>query len=289
MQESFVNLSGVTDHPPSTASFSHLPTLIILLAGSPVSTVLAEYGTYHQIFCQLFHNALSSRSLPPSQVNGVRVISFDVVSEEYPSENQLNSAIGLLITGSASSVYDELPWISRLIEFCEKLPELYSRLKLFGICFGHQIFARALGSTVSKSPRGWEIGVRTISLTEIGKKMMDIHDRGSICLHQLHQDHVLSVPNNCFSIGSTSNCDIHGLIRFGSHLGPSEFNRPTDISLLTVQGHPEFNPDVLLKLIDAREEGGVFSKALAEESRKYARMHDDGVWFGTLILQIMGI
>lgn len=100
---------------------------------------------------------------------------------------------------------------------------------------------------------------------------------------------MIGVPADCLSIGSTPNCAIHGFIKLASHVGPRGSDSPKDISVLTVQGHPEFNPDVMLKVIDAREESGVFSKALAQESRKYAQMHDDGVWFGSLILDVMGI
>lgn len=31
-----------------------------------------------------------------------------------------------------------------------------------------------------KNPRGWEIGVRDIALTDVGKKVMDLHPTGTI-------------------------------------------------------------------------------------------------------------
>lgn len=95
-----------------------------------------------------------------------------------------------------------------------------------------------------------------------------------------------SVPSTCYSIGSTDDCEIHGLVRYASNCVSGDVR---DISLLTVQGHPEFNPDVTVKIIDDREGSGVFDKALAEQSRAYAQMHDDGIWFGGLALKIMGL
>ena len=40
-----------------------------------------------------------------------------------------------------------------------------------GICFGHQIVARALGANVSRNPEGWEVAVGEIALREMGKEL----------------------------------------------------------------------------------------------------------------------
>jgi GMP synthase (glutamine-hydrolysing) len=40
-----------------------------------------------------------------------------------------------------------------------------------GICFGHQIIARALGSRVGRGDGGWEISVDEITLTDAGKQL----------------------------------------------------------------------------------------------------------------------
>lgn len=289
MHHSLVTSSGVDPSTTNPSAESEYPTLIILLAGDPVPSVADKYGSYHDIFCQLFHNAFKSQSPTSGPSSGLRVKSFDAVAEEYPAESDLNSAKGLLVTGSASSAYEQVPWIMCLTYFCAQLPESHPHLKLFGICFGHQIFAQALGSVVEKNPLGWEIGVRGVMLTEVGKRLMDINHSGTIHLHQLHQDHVTSVPPSCFSIGYTLSCPIHGLVRYTPNVEHNSSDELANISLLTVQGHPEFNPDVTLRVIDARERLGVFDQELAEESRQYAQMHDDGVRFGGLILRIMGI
>ena len=40
-----------------------------------------------------------------------------------------------------------------------------------GGCFGHQIVARALGAQVAPSPKGWELSVTEIELSEEGRRL----------------------------------------------------------------------------------------------------------------------
>ena len=91
------------------------------------------------------------------------------VSEVYRGDKiSIDQFDGMVITGSADSVYNELPWMlyleKKIIEFDKK------NIPILGICFGHQLIVKAFGGTVEKNSRGWEIGSTEISLTEAGKK-----------------------------------------------------------------------------------------------------------------------
>ena len=48
------------------------------------------------------------------------------------------------------------------------------KVKIVGICFGHQIIARAMGGTLERNPNGWEIATTEIELTEEGKRVLDM-------------------------------------------------------------------------------------------------------------------
>lgn len=76
---------------------------------------------------------------------------------------------------AAFSAYLDLPWITQLVSFVQALPALKPSLKLIGICFGHQIIARAFGPTESKSvaknPAGWEVGTRVLELSDVGRAL----------------------------------------------------------------------------------------------------------------------
>lgn len=72
----------------------------------------------------------------------------------------------------AASAYEDIPWINRLVDFTSQIPSKNPHLKLIGICYGHQIIARAFGGTVEKNKKGWELGVRSVTLTDLGKRLL---------------------------------------------------------------------------------------------------------------------
>lgn len=48
------------------------------------------------------------------------------------------------------------------------------RVRIVGVCFGHQIVGRALGAKVGPSDDGWEVSVYDAELTEQGKQILGI-------------------------------------------------------------------------------------------------------------------
>lgn len=66
--------------------------------------------------------------------------------------------------------FDDKPWILKLVDFTKKVLA-QDRVRLIGICFGHQIIGRALGVKVARSDAGWETSVLPFTLTEKGKEL----------------------------------------------------------------------------------------------------------------------
>ena len=100
-------------------------------------------------------------------------------------------------------------------------------------------------------------------------------------MHQVHRDHVTSLPPNFSLLGNTVDCAIQGMT------SPSTATSLADVQILTLQGHPEFSPDIVTALINMREEKGIITKDLADKSRQYAALHDEGLRAGATILQLM--
>lgn len=48
------------------------------------------------------------------------------------------------------------------------------RVRVIGVCFGHQILGRALGAKVGRSDVGWEAAVHPLTLTEKGKEVFGV-------------------------------------------------------------------------------------------------------------------
>ena len=87
----------------------------------------------------------------------------------------------------------------------------------------------------------------------------------------MHRDHVPGLPEGFELLGSTSTAINQGMIfrRTRENVG--------EVQVFTVQGHPEFNPDIVGKIVDAREASGAMDPATVKEGRLRGAKHDDGV------------
>lgn len=131
--------------------------LALLVCDTPTPEVLEKYGDYPRMFTRIFEQASKDRNVE------ITWEYFDVVhKQEYPdlrdlADNKTFDAV--VITGSAASAYKDDPWIVKLVEYvCMLRSDPYkANVRLVGICFGHQIIARACGGHCEKNPNGWEV------------------------------------------------------------------------------------------------------------------------------------
>lgn len=65
------------------------------------------------------------------------------------------------------------------MEFTKQVLE-QTRVRLIGVCFGHQIIGRALEQKVGRSERGWEVSVTPMELTAKGKELFGVQELVSI-------------------------------------------------------------------------------------------------------------
>lgn len=69
---------------------------------------------------------------------------------------------GVLVTGSGAMVTQQHPWSERSAAWLHDAAR--AGLPVFGICYGHQLLAHALGGTVADNPAGREMGTVAIDL-----------------------------------------------------------------------------------------------------------------------------
>ncbi|MEH6799484.1 MAG: gamma-glutamyl-gamma-aminobutyrate hydrolase family protein [Halopseudomonas sabulinigri] len=141
-----------------------------------------------------------------------------------------------LTTGSKSGVNDGQLWINELQAFVTKLWE--AGMPLVGICFGHQLMAKALGGEVHKSPKGWGVGM-SFNDVLINKPWMQ-PTRESLDLIVSHQDQVVRLPPHAEILARSDFCPYY-LLQYGQHF-------------MSVQGHPEFCKAYSADLMDARRD-----------------------------------
>lgn len=138
--------------------------LAILEADTPLPNTNTKYHGYRGVFTDLFRRAVA----PDPVERHLAITGYDVVNhpETYPD---LDSIDAVLISGSKHSAYLDEPWILKLVEFAQAALATDGRVKVVGVCFGHQIVGRALGTKVGVNEKGWEISVTDLKLSEKGK------------------------------------------------------------------------------------------------------------------------
>ena len=152
---------------------------------------------------------------------------FDVQHGSYPTDIDVYDFY--ITTGSKAGVYDDLPWIQTLIDFIRSLDK--QRKKLIGICFGHQIIAKALYCKVEKSKKGWGIGVAVNRIITRPNWMTGTLNENKSELNILvsHQDQVLTISNKAIVIAESEFCP-YFMVQWNKHF-------------LSIQGHPEWLAD----------------------------------------------
>lgn len=153
----------------------------------------------------------------------LKLIVYDAVSGRLPSD--VNECDGYITTGSHYGVNDNVGWIQPLEHFVQ---DLYTaQKKLVGICFGHQLMAKALGGCVERSPSGWGIGVSRTPI--VGHKAWMEPFTEEINIVVSHQDQVTTPPKEAAVLAASDFCPF--------------FMLACQDHFLSIQGHPEFSKD----------------------------------------------
>ncbi|KAL9115528.1 MAG: hypothetical protein Q9227_000849 [Pyrenula ochraceoflavens] len=92
-------------------------------------------------------------------------------------------------------------------------------------------------------------------------------------IHQMHHDILYSLPVGVASLGSSSVCEVQGMFR------PRK--------LLTLQGHPEFDGEIMVSLLEATDELGFDDKTLWQDAMARSREPHHGELVASVILRFI--
>jgi GMP synthase (glutamine-hydrolysing) len=218
--------------------------IVVLVTGDPVPEARARRGG----FADLIRQAAPAFGTRPWLAHDVREVGVPL---------ELTGASAVIITGSALSVTEALPWKDRL---CALLRELVSAdVPVLGICFGHQLLGHALGGRVSSNPNGREMGSVLLSVHTDDEVL---GQRGSIIVNSTHLDSVVELPAGARVLADTRQ-DRNAAVRFG----PSAWG---------VQFHPELDAEVMRDYFAARRTTLLAEGFDVESSERALRDAPDG-------------
>ncbi|MCU0962341.1 MAG: glutamine amidotransferase [Pirellulaceae bacterium] len=195
--------------------------LWIIKAGTTFPRVARRHGDFEA----WTREGLRACSLP--------VQVFDVARDtRLPEPRQ---CAGILVTGSHAMVTDRCPWSVALEAWIRRLVE--AEVPFFGICYGHQLLAQALGGRVDYHPAGTEIGTIAVNVLPTAASDPLFQSLPDVILaNSVHEQTVHELPPRTTCLASNDH-DPHQAFRVGS-------------CAWGVQFHPEYDSAIMRSYIE---------------------------------------
>lgn len=233
----------------------------------------AEGADFADLGRKLIQSAVAQ--YPQSDVDDLEFTKFDYIrnNDNLP---ELDGTYDLIyLTGSRKDSYENIQFNNKLIAFLKSVvSNADSKTKLLGICFGHQIIARALDLTTVPNTKGWEMGNTVVSIADKEyQRLNNANIPHEFVVSEMHRD-IVSTPFDSkqlktlseldvYTFGSSSICSVQGLYKRGK--------------LLSFQGHPEFSAELTGAMIrDKFSQGAVDEEFYKDASARNQKLHEDG-------------
>jgi GMP synthase (glutamine-hydrolysing) len=196
--------------------------LLLVQTGEAPDVLVGRFGG----FADWFRDAMRL------QAGQMRVVRVDA-GEHLPEPVEIAGAV---ITGSAAMVTERTAWSEQTAGWIRDAMD--ADTPLFGVCYGHQLMAHALGGTVGWLPAGREIGTEAITRLSPGDAPGLRELPAAFPAQTTHRQSVLEPPPGA-EILARSQRDPHQLLRYAPNA-------------LSAQFHPEFTPDFMRAYIEVR-------------------------------------
>jgi GMP synthase (glutamine-hydrolysing) len=203
-----------------------MKNILVLKAGQTSSPeVRASYGDYDAWFARVLAPLGHRLTVVPTWLGAPLPdpASFDA----------------LVMTGSPASVTQPAPWMDAAGRYL--LEAAKRRIQVLGVCFGHQLLARACGGAVVRSPRGREMGTVRCTLTPEGRQDPLFEGvEAQFEVQTTHADEVDALPEGFELLATNAHSPVQAF-RSGQFLRGVQF-------------HPETDDATMAALVDSRAE-----------------------------------
>ncbi|MGV8941112.1 MAG: glutamine amidotransferase [Lysobacter sp.] len=198
-------------------------TFLIIETGQPVASMRRHGGFPHWIRV--------ASGLPRDAAVVINVEAGDAL----PSREGF---AGVIVSGSGAMVTDKLDWSEATAAWLAEAAT--AGFPIFGICYGHQLLAHALGGEVGNNPAGREMGTCDVELLPAAAQDPVFAPLASPFSAQLtHLQSVLRLPEGAMLLARSA-------------LDPCQAFRWGD-NAWGVQFHPEFSTAHMRGYIQARK------------------------------------
>lgn len=298
--------NGQTDDRPSSASRLEAKPLgtkgtsdpekvhiLVLETDEPHPETQERKGSFGEVFHKLFNDAGTNHDPPLEVTTSMHYIVNDPDNGSHghvPAASEIpESTRAILITGSMYDAGGDTPWVHSLLSLLRELWTTRPQILFSGVCFGHQVLCRLLGSKVEAKDSGrWELAHTEMDLTPVGQKLFRLTDADGresqkLYLHQMHQDLVTTVP-------SPATTD---LLQHKKKVHVWASSEHTEIQglyirdrLFSSQGHLGFDAGMVHTQIEMRQEsGGIKDEQHVAEAKETAHLKHDGEVVAAAILR----
>jgi GMP synthase-like glutamine amidotransferase len=220
---------------------TNLISIGLLICDQVAPELHDQHRGYDHMLTQLLAFSLEYRDQKQ-----ISISSYNLTQGQFPKTPDQHQVY--ITSGSKCSVNDDIDWIHDFATFTVECCK--QQIPYIGICFGHQMLAKALGGTVEETAKGWGIGSTYYQFKTPNPLWANVPEPPSknmnLCIS--HKEQVLSLPKGSKVIAGNAFCP-NGVVLY----------TPT---ALGIQGHPEFSIEYCRDLMNLRQ--NLYPKATFE-------------------------
>ena len=189
--------------------------LLIVKAGETFPDLIEPYGDFEDWIAK-------GLGRPNHDIQVVNAVSVPAL----PGPDQMSGAV---ISGSHDNVTQHQTWSLRLEAWTRRL--IRDQVPLLGICYGHQIIAKAMGGEVDFHPEGMEIGTREMELLDgcdTDALFQGLPSR--IKVNVFHTQSVIQMPADALVL-ARNDFEPHHAFRIGKNAWGVQFHPEADAAV----------------------------------------------------------